>query len=80
MSRQETIERITQQLPHVPHEVLESVLTLLEHVEPLDTWEKQIAEDSLSGKFDNLIQEVLLNHKAGQTTKLSEGLGLRVKR
>lgn len=68
MSRQETIERITQQLPHVPDEVLESLLTLLEHVEPMDAWEKQIAEDSLSGKFDDLIQEVLAEHRAGQTT------------
>lgn len=74
MSRQETIERITQQLPHVPDDVLQSLLTLLEHVEPMDAWEKQIAEDSLSGKFDNLIQEVLTEHKAGQTKKLSEGL------
>jgi hypothetical protein len=67
MSRQETIERITKQLPHVPDEVLQSLLTLLEHVEPMDAWEKQIAEDSLSGKFDNLIQEVLADHKAGRT-------------
>ncbi len=79
MSRQETIERITQQLPHVPDEVLESLLTLLEYVEPMDVWEKQIAEDSLSGKFDNLIQEVLSNHKARQTMNLMEGLASRVK-
>jgi hypothetical protein len=73
VSRQETIERITQQLPHVPDEVLQSLLTLLEHVEPMDAWEKQITEESLSGKFDNLIEEVLSDHKAGRTTSLANG-------
>lgn len=72
MSHQKTIERITQQLPYVPDEVLQSLLTLLEHGEPMDAREKQIAEDFVSGKFDNLIQEVLAEHKAGQTTRLSE--------
>jgi hypothetical protein len=80
MSRQETIERITQQLPHVPDEVLESLLTLLEHVEPMDAWEKQVTEDSVSGKFDDLIQEVLANHEAGRTTSLRQGLASRNKR
>jgi hypothetical protein len=77
---QKTIERITQQLPHVPDEVLESLLTLLEHVQPMDAWEKKIADDSLSGKFDELVQEVLSEHQAGRTTNLIEGLSGRAKR
>jgi hypothetical protein len=80
MSRQETIERIAQQLPHVPDDVLQSLLILLEHVEPMDAWEKQIAEDSLSGKFDELITEVLSDHKAGRTTSLADGFAARSKK
>jgi hypothetical protein len=80
MSRRETIERITQQLPLVPDEVLESLLTLLEHVEPMDAWEKQITEDSFSGKFDKLIEEVLSDHKAGRTITLAEGFAARSKK
>ena len=39
-----------------------------------DAWDKEIAEDSQSGKFDALIQEVLEDHQAGKTTKLVNGL------
>ncbi len=77
MSRQETIERITGYLPSVTDEVLKSLLTLLEHVEPLDAWEKQISADSLSGKFDTLIKDVLSEHKASQTTDLIKELKAR---
>ena len=36
----------------------------------MDVWDKEIAEDSLSGKFDALIQEVLEDHKARKTIKI----------
>ncbi len=53
-------------------------MNLLEHVKPIDeemdAWDKEIAEDSLSDKFNVLIQEVLEDHKAGKTTKLVDRL------
>ena len=78
MNRQETISRINDVLPQVNDLVLESVLNLLEQIQPLDkemdAWDKEISKDSLSGKFDVLIQEVLEDHKAGNTTRLVDGL------
>jgi hypothetical protein len=80
MNRHETIERITSYLPNIADEVLESLLTFLEHVEPMSAWEKQVAQDSLSGKFDEIIRNVLSDPKAGHTNTLTEGFSVRNKR
>ena len=49
-------------------------LILALHTVTLDDWDKQIMEDSESGKLDDFIESVLKSHKEGQTTKLSQGL------
>lgn len=33
-------------------------------------WDKQIEEDALAGKFDNLAQKALADHKAGSTGEI----------
>ena len=50
------------------------LLALHTVTETLDDWDKQIMEDSESGKLDDFIESVLKSHKEGQTTKLSQGL------
>lgn len=70
MDRQKTIERITEQLPYLDDEVLESVWHLLKHVEPMDAWEQQIMNDSEAGKLDQLINQANADYQAGKISKL----------
>lgn len=78
MTKQQTIERITDYLPHLGEDVLQSVLTLLERVQPdLDTWERQMLADAESGRLDNLINQALKNHQAGDSDDLFERLEAR---
>ena len=50
------------------------LLALHTVTQTLDDWDKQIMEDSESGRLDDFIESVLKSHKEGQTTKLSQGL------
>ena len=78
MTKQQTIERITDYLPHLDEDVLQSVLTLLERVQPhLDAWDRQMLADAEAGRLDGLIDQALTNHQAGDSNDLFEGLKSR---
>jgi hypothetical protein len=62
MKRQEVLEQIQRQLETLDDEALESVLEILEHMQPVDAWDRQIAADSKAGKFDALIEEIKENY------------------
>ena len=70
MTRQETIEEITERLHHLDDDMLESVYRLLERVQPLDAWEEQIVRDSEVGRLDDLVEEALADYRAGRTSEL----------
>ena len=77
MTKQQTIERITDYLPHLDEDVLQSVLTLLERVQPdlasdEDAWDRQMLADAESGRLDSLIDQALTNHRAGDSSDLLE--------
>ena len=80
MTKQQTIERITDYLPHLGEDVLQSVLTLLERVQPDpdgDAWDRQMIADAESGRLDSLIDQALTSHRAGDSGDLLEGLESR---
>ena len=84
MTKQQTIERITDYLPHLDEDVLQSVLTLLERVQPdlasdKDAWDRQMLADAESGRLDSLIDQALTNHRAGDSSDLLEELASRSK-
>lgn len=73
MTRQETLEQIQQQLETLDDDALESVLEILERMQPMDAWDRQIAADSRAGKFDALIEEIKDNYYQGKVTPLENG-------
>lgn len=78
MTKQQTIERITDYLPHLGEDVLQSVLTLLEHVQPdLDAWDRQVLADAESGRLDSLVDQALTNHQVGDSDDLFERIKAR---
>ena len=80
MTKQHIIKRITEYLPHLGEDVLQSVLTLLENVQPdFDEWDRQIIADAEAGKLNSLIDEALKRHEAGESEDLFEGLEVRSK-
>jgi len=83
MPRQITLERIHLHLNQADDVLLESLLILLERVQPSkqaleDDWDKQIIADCEAGQFDDLITKILQEHQQGKTTKLINGLRVAV--
>ena len=88
MTRQDTLERIKNQLTQANDVMLENILHMLESYQSeeiddldkliegreLDDWDRQIARDAKSGKLDSLLEDALEAHKTGQTTDLFDGL------
>jgi regulator of replication initiation timing len=64
MSTVEEIEKAIETLPRDQfYQLREWVQSRFE-----DEWDRQIEEDSLSGRLDHLVQEALTEHRAGLTT------------
>ena len=68
MTRQETLETISDLLPQQPQEKLEALLGWLEQDD--DDFEKRLRADVEAGKFDPLIADVVAEDKAGETIDL----------
>ena len=68
MTRQDTLQTISELLPQQPQEKLEALLGWLEQDE--DAFEKQLRADVEAGKLDSLIAEVVAEYEAGETIDL----------
>ncbi len=68
MTRQDTLQTISELLPQQPQEKLEALLSWLEQDE--DAFEKQLRADVEAGKLDSLIAEVVAEYEAGETIDL----------
>ncbi len=68
MTRQETLETISDLLHQQPREKLEALLGWLEQDD--DDFEKQLRADVKAGKFDKLIAAVIAEDDAGETIEL----------
>ncbi|MGB7413411.1 MAG: hypothetical protein WA902_04300 [Thermosynechococcaceae cyanobacterium] len=68
MTRQETLQTISDLLPHQPQEKLEALLGWLEQDD--DSFERQLRADVEAGKLDQLIANVISEDDAGETIDL----------
>ena len=66
MTRVQKIEREIKEL--TPEEL--SVLRKWFHEHEAAEWDRQIAEDALSGKLDRIAEKALADHIAGKTTEI----------
>ena len=66
MSKIELIERDIEQLDDKSFAAFREWFLVYENAR----WDRQIAEESQSGKLDSLIQEALSAHRAGKSTTL----------
>ena len=71
MSRQETLERLTEHLETFDNDTLETLLHLIERIPPQDdAWDRQIREDALAGKLDKLADSALKDYREGNVREL----------
>ncbi len=68
MTRQDTLQTISELLPQPPQEKLEALLGWLEQDD--DAFESQLRTDVEAGKFDHLIAEVIAEDEVGETIDL----------
>lgn len=68
MTHQETLKTINSLLSQQPQEKLEALLAWLEQED--DAFEKKLRIDVESGKFDQLIAEVITEDDLGETRDL----------
>ena len=71
MTRQQTLEKLTEHLHTLDDEALESVLRLVERIPPEDdAWDAQMRADAEAGKLDKLAEKALEDYRAGRTKEL----------
>ena len=70
MTRQQTLEKLTEHLYTLDDETLESVLRLVERMSLNDAWDHQICADAEAGKLDKLAEKALEDYRAGRVQGL----------
>ena len=70
MTRQQTLEKLTEHLYTLDDEALESVLRLVERMSLNDAWDHQIRADTEEGKLDKLVEKALEDYHVGRTQTL----------